>query len=321
MSNQKDYSEPIMVSVLCRTYNKIEFVRQSLEGVAMQKTNFRFQALVYDDASTDGTAEVVKEFADKYPDIFKPVLRKENLFKKKDGSWERANNADIPGKYLCFCDDDDYWTDPYKLQKQVDYLESHPDCGMVYTQVRILNQEMQQFSEGWSAQTDFEKLLTGANPILNFTACMRTDYFESYFNEMGRRNHWETEDLPVWFYISHLSRIHFMDEVMGVYRILPVSWSHDKDINKQCAFSKSTFDCRCFFAQKYNREDALPVIAKTEVNNLFRLSAQKDQNISSYIYQFAKEHGVNSVGVMVKCLLYSTKWGRAYHRKKYPSLY
>ena len=321
MNNQKDDSEPIMLTVLCRTYNKIEFVRQSLEGVAMQKTNFRFQALVYDDASTDGTQDVVKEFADKYPDIFKPVLRKENLFKKKDGSWERSNNADLPGKYLCFCDDDDYWTDPYKLQKQVDYLESHHDCGMVYTQVKILNEETHMLSKGWSSQTDFEKLLTSANPILNFTSCMHTKLYLEYFEFVGRRNKWETEDLPVWLFISHHKKIKFIDDITGVYRVLPDSWSHNPDVMRQATFSKSVFDCRCFFAKKYNREDALPIIARNEVNNLFRLSVHKDKSISSYIYQFAKEHGVNSIGVMMKCLLYSTKWGRAYHRKKYPSLY
>lgn len=314
-------NNPIMVTVLCRTYNKSLYVKQSLEGVAMQKTNFRYEAIVYDDASTDGTAEIVKEFADKHPDIFKPVFRKENLFKKKDGSWERANSEYLPGKYLCFSDDDDYWTDPYKLQKQVDFLESHPDYGMVYSQVQIFDQESQSFSKGWSSQTDFEKLLTGANPILNFTACMRTDYYVSYFNEMGRRNHWETEDLPVWLYISHISKIKFLDEIMGVYRILPVSWSHDRDIKKQSAFSRSTFDCRCFFAKKYGREDALPVIARKEVSNLFRLAAQKDQNISSYIFQFAKENKVLSFGTLLKCFFYATRLGRLYHRKKYPSLY
>lgn len=321
MNNQKDYSEPIMVTVLCRTYNKIEFVRQSLEGVAMQKTNFRFQALVYDDASTDGTAEVVKEFVDKYPDVFIPIFHKENYYMKQDGSWEKDYSSCLPGKYMCFCDDDDYWTDPYKLQKQVDYLESHPDCGMVYTQARILNEETKRFSSGWSTQTSFEKLLINGNTVMTFTACMRTKYYLEYFNEMGRKNCWATEDLPIWIYISHISQIIFIDDVMGVYRVFPNSLSHSKDINKQCAFSKSTFECRCFFAKKYNREDALPVIARNEVNNLFRLSVHKDKSISSYIYQFAKEHGVNSVGVMVKCLLYSTKWGRAYHRKKYPSLY
>ena len=310
-----------MVTVLCRTYNKIEFVRQSLEGVAMQKTNFRFQAIVYDDASTDGTAEVVKEFADKYPEIFKPVFRKENLFTKKDGSWERANNADLPGKYLCFCDDDDYWTDAYKLQKQVDYLEQHPDCGMVYTQVRILNQENQQFSEGWSAQTDFENLLIYANPILNFTACMRTDYYLAYFEEMGRRNHWETEDLPVWIYISRISKIKFLEDITGTYRVLPLSWSHSKDINKQAAFSRSTFECRCFFAKKYGREDALPTIARNEVNNLLRISVHKDKSISRYIWQFAKEQGIQSFDVMLKCIFYATAFGRHYHRKKYPQKY
>ncbi len=102
----------------------------------MQKTNFPFVAIVHDDASTDGTAAIIKEYAEKYPDIIKPIYETENQYSKRDGSLTRIMKeaCEATGaKYIAMCEGDDYWTDPLKLQKQVDFLESHPDYGMCYT--------------------------------------------------------------------------------------------------------------------------------------------------------------------------------------------
>ncbi len=123
-------TRPLMVSIKCLTYNHEPFIRQCLEGFVMQKTNFRFEAIVHDDASTDGTAVIIREYAEKYPDIIKPIYETENQYSKHDGSLRRIMNAHIHGKYVALCEGDDYWTDPLKLQKQVDFLESHLDYTM-----------------------------------------------------------------------------------------------------------------------------------------------------------------------------------------------
>ena len=128
-------SEPIqnneiLVSIRCLTYNHAPFIRQCLDGFVMQKTNFRFEAIVHDDASTDESASIIREYAEKYPDIIKPILETENQYSKHDGSLGRIINSHMRGKYVAMCEGDDYWTDPYKLQKQVDFLESHPDYVM-----------------------------------------------------------------------------------------------------------------------------------------------------------------------------------------------
>lgn len=122
--------DKIKVSIRCFTYNHERFIRQCLEGVVMQKTDFRFEAIVHDDASTDNTAAVIREYAEKYPDIIKPIYETENQYSKHDGSLTRIMNAHTRGKYIAMCEGDDYWTDPYKIQKQVDFLESHPDYVM-----------------------------------------------------------------------------------------------------------------------------------------------------------------------------------------------
>lgn len=120
----------IQVSIRCFAYNHERFIRQCLDGFVMQKTDFRFEAIVHDDASTDNTAAIIREYAEKYPDIIKPIYETENQYSKHDGSLTRIMNAHTRGKYIAMCEGDDYWTDPYKLQKQVDFLESHPDYVM-----------------------------------------------------------------------------------------------------------------------------------------------------------------------------------------------
>lgn len=118
----------IVVSIQCLAYNHEPYIRQCLDGFVMQETNFRFEAIVHDDASTDGTAAIIREYAEKYPDIIKPIFQTENQYSKHDGTIRKIMNAKMRGKYVAMCEGDDYWIDPLKLQKQVNYLESHPEC-------------------------------------------------------------------------------------------------------------------------------------------------------------------------------------------------
>lgn len=122
--------QPLMVTIRCITYNHEPYIRQCLEGFIMQKTNFRFEAIVHDDASTDGTANIIREYAEKYPDIIKPIYETENQYSKLDGSIQRIMSEHIHGKYVAMCEGDDYWIDPLKLQKQVDFLESNLEYSM-----------------------------------------------------------------------------------------------------------------------------------------------------------------------------------------------
>lgn len=310
----------IVVSIQCLTYNHAPYIRQCLDGFVMQKTNFRFEAIVHDDASTDGTQDIIREYEKKYPDIIKPIYQKENQYSKGiPGFITNLVSGKCKGKYIAICEGDDYWTDPYKLQKQVDYLESHPECGMVYTQVNLYDQGKSIYRKGWAAQTDFEDLLLNSNKIITLATCFRRDLYDAYHTEVVADKNWKMVDFPLWLYISHHSSLKYFDETTGVYRLLPTSASHNPEIKKMMDFLVSTYEVRCFFAKKYGREDLLDTFAANEVNNLFRLSVQKDKNISGFIYRFAKNHGVVSISTLVKCLLYSTKVGRSFHRKKYPS--
>lgn len=98
----------------------------------MQKTNFRFEAIIHDDVSTDGSAAIIREYAEKYPDIIKPIYETENQYSQKDGSLETILNNACSGKYIAICEGDDYWTDPLKLQKQVEFLDANPEYSMCF---------------------------------------------------------------------------------------------------------------------------------------------------------------------------------------------
>lgn len=125
---QNNIEELPLVSVSTITYNHKDFIAKCIEGVLSQKTNFRIEYLIHDDCSTDGTTEIVRQYAEKYPDIIKPMYEQENQY-SKGGPWGSIvyNYPRAKGKYIALCEGDDLWTDPYKLQKQVDFMESHPD--------------------------------------------------------------------------------------------------------------------------------------------------------------------------------------------------
>ena len=117
-----------LVSILCTAYNHEQYIRSALEGFVSQKTGFAFEVLVNDDASSDGTAAIIREYAEKYPEIIRPFYQKENQFSKGIGYiYENIFYPHARGKYFAFCEGDDYWTDESKLQRQVNFLESHPD--------------------------------------------------------------------------------------------------------------------------------------------------------------------------------------------------
>jgi len=130
-------NEPL-VSICCQTYNHKNYIRQALDSFLMQKTNFSFEILLRDDASTDGTAEICKNYASKYPDLINLLAYEENQFSK--GVKPFADNVKrARGKYIALCEGDDYWTDPYKLQKQVDFLEKNEEISFCYHNVKTLN--------------------------------------------------------------------------------------------------------------------------------------------------------------------------------------
>jgi glycosyltransferase involved in cell wall biosynthesis len=223
MNNKIDYNEePIIVSIRCTAYNQEKFIRETLEGFIMQKTNFRFEAIVHDDASTDNTADIIREYAEKYPDIIKPIYETENQYSKKDGSLLRIMNEASKGKYITMCEGDDYWTDPYKLQKQVDFLEAHPD----YVLCSHRYQEFYQNScslgnilpRGINNDFTFDLnyYILRENWVTQPLTCMyRASAFDSdYYMKFKNK-----KDLVYFYVLLKKGKGVLLNDCMGVYRI------------------------------------------------------------------------------------------------------
>lgn len=116
-----------LVTVFCAVYNHEKYVGDALEGFVRQKTSFPFEILVHDDASTDSSAEIILRYSRRYPNII-PMIERENQYSIGSGFMRKSMLPRARGKYIAFCEGDDYWIDDSKLQKQIDYLEAHPEC-------------------------------------------------------------------------------------------------------------------------------------------------------------------------------------------------
>ena len=132
-------SDEIIISICCLAYNHENYIRKCLNGFIMQKTNFKYEVLVHDDASTDNTVQIIQEYEKKYPEIIKPIYQRENQYSKGISISREYQYPRALGKYIALCEGDDYWTDELKLQKQVDFLENNPEYSICVHQVTCHN--------------------------------------------------------------------------------------------------------------------------------------------------------------------------------------
>lgn len=132
----------ILVSVCVVTYNHGKYIGTCLDHILRQRRKFRIEILIHDDASTDGAQEVIRAYQKRYPDIIKPILRVENQYSQGITNISGAFNFPrAVGKYVALTDGDDYWCDDYKLQRQVEYMEAHPECGFTFHSAKVVNED------------------------------------------------------------------------------------------------------------------------------------------------------------------------------------
>lgn len=227
----------IMVSISCITYNHESFIADALESFLMQNTNFRFEVLIHDDASTDNTQNIIREYQNRYPDIIKPIYQKENQFSKGEKIFNK-NIARAKGKYVALCEGDDYWTDPFKLQKQVDYMEENPECSLCVHGTRRVTPE-KKIMKHYIRPATFNKIISSEDIIMEDK--------EGYFHTTSFLFRSElVEDLPYFYlsapvgdyplaiYLSLRGHVYYIDQFMSNYRInTSGSWTSRVALNKE----------------------------------------------------------------------------------------
>ena len=127
------------VSIKCLAYNHEKYIEKALDSFLMQKTNFPFEIVVHDDASTDNTTNIIRQYENMFPNIIKPIYEMENQYSKDAEAMLQMVHSNLKGEYVALCEGDDYWTDEYKLQKQYDAMEKHPEVDMCAHAVRRIN--------------------------------------------------------------------------------------------------------------------------------------------------------------------------------------
>lgn len=137
--------ETPLVSIVTITYNHEPYIRKCIEGILMQQVNFSIEFIIAEDCSTDGTLAICKEYATKYPDIIKLITSETNVGALYN---EVRAIASAKGKYIAFCEGDDYWTEPLKLQKQVDFLENNLDYSVCFTRYNIYEEKFDSIKDG-----------------------------------------------------------------------------------------------------------------------------------------------------------------------------
>jgi glycosyltransferase involved in cell wall biosynthesis len=203
-----------IVSICIITFKQEKYIKKCIEGALMQKTNFNFEIVIGDDSSPDLTTKICEEYFMKYPQLINFETNMVNL--GMIGNWVKTIGR-CKGKYIAICEGDDYWTDPLKLQKQVDFLEANTDYGICFHNIKLFNQETKEFSEDTITRnvdetTDVSELTKG-NYIHTPSVMFRNDFtIPDWFKESP------IGDWTLYMLAIKDRKIKKMDEVMAVYR-------------------------------------------------------------------------------------------------------
>ena len=278
-SNTNDANSEILVSVSCTSFNHGEYIRRCIEGFLMQKTNFEFEILIHDDASTDNTQEIIKEFWAKYPDRVKPILQTENQYSKGErGMMLRFNFPRARGKYIAICEGDDYWSDPEKLQKQVDFLEQNPDYVLCFHDVHVLLSSGELKSDFITKiPEDYQDLATLAK-VGNYIHTPSVIFRNQVQNMPAYALKATTGDYFLYCYLGQFGKFKHLNESMAVYRYGVGVWSQNDEFTR--LFSTQITNC---YLAKYFSEQGHDKIADLFIDRICEF-------IKNNIKQIEKSH-------------------------------
>ncbi len=244
--------DEIMVSVLCTAYNHEKYLREALDSMVNQETDFAYEILVSDDVSTDSTPDIIQEYAARFPDKIRPFLLTENLYSQGRDVYYEVFFPAARGKYTAFCEGDDFWTDPTKLQRQVDFLEAHPDYTACVHNTELMKCEGARADDNLiirdaDCDMEFSDILPGMSHAWHTSSLLgRTDLladppdFYDIAAEAG------FGDFPYALWLRLNGKIRFLARFMSCYRLSSGtdSWSADqeKQTSRRTRFFRGVID-------------------------------------------------------------------------------
>lgn len=260
-------SKTPLVSVKMITYNHEPYIAQAIEGVLMQETEFPIELIIGEDCSTDRTREIVFEYQKKHPNIIRVITSDHNIGATKNSC--RTERA-CRGKYVAFCEGDDYWHNPKKLQKQVDFLELNTDYGVVHSDYVAyeVSRKKRWPTRKLGALDDenaYEEIITGKRIVRTVTVCVRGTILrkaiETSFAELYNLE-WPMGDLQRWFEFAKLAKVKYIDEKLATRNMLPESASRSKSNAKLLDFWCRAYEMRLHYLRKYpiSKEDTSNVL-------------------------------------------------------------
>lgn len=263
--------QPI-VSISCVTYNHAPFIKTCLDGFLMQQTSFAFEVVIHDDASTDGTREIIEEYTSKYPDVFFPMYQKENQYSQGiRGMMARFNFPRCRGKYIALCEGDDYWIDPLKLQKQVDFLEANSEYVVCYHDCNIVDENDRQVSLSilnQSYKKDYEKFEMAKGAWMpTLTRCFR-NVVKIFPEEMFKIT---CGDLFITSLLSKYGKAKYIDICAASYRKHSNGVWNSKDYYSQEKIMINDYKYFCNYFLKTNNKELFYFYSDSLNNSFIKL--------------------------------------------------
>jgi len=262
--------EPL-VSVKMITYNHGPYIAQAIEGVLQQKVSFPIELVIGEDCSTDGTREIVFDYQKRHPDVIRVITSDRNVGARTNG---RRTEKACRGKYVAYCEGDDYWHHPLKLQKQVDYMEAHPECGVVHSDADIYYVNTGQrvscynrsrdkvnrrlHAEGWNQEQLFARILDHSYRVISCTTCFNRGIMNSVLGTdpvVFESDRFMMGDTPRWLEMARVTRFGYLDEALATYQRVPRSMTCRDDGQKWMEFRLSIYDMVVYYARKYGCTD------------------------------------------------------------------
>lgn len=254
-------NSPIMVSIICNTFNHANLIKRALDSFLNQKVNFGVEILVHDDCSTDGTDLIIKEYSSKFPNVIKPIFEEKNLYSQHI-SISKIQSERAKGKYIALCEGDDFWSDEFKLFKQVNALENNNSCVSCYNVVNVINGKTNE-KLGFMPDINIPTGVYTPEKILEFSLskyCFQTSsyfvkapiYKEYFSNRPQFSKKFGVGDVPMLLYFLTKGDAYFINENLSTYSMFNSgSWSdkystfsNDQVINnkKACYLGYKLFD-------------------------------------------------------------------------------